>query len=65
MIGKFMSEVFFPGIFDTTAQQAYMENTEAYEQFSLMRKNTASSSRRFPSDSIANCTETQNNGGAA
>ena len=35
MIGKFMSEVFFPGIFDTTAQQAYMENTEAYEQLFL------------------------------
>ena len=32
---------------------------------SLMRKNTASSSRRLPSGSIANCTETQNNGGAA
>lgn len=25
----------FPGIFDTTAQQAYMENTEAYEQLFL------------------------------
>ena len=35
MIGKFMSEVFFPGIFDTTAQQADMENTEAYEQLFL------------------------------
>ena len=56
----------FPGIFDTTAQQAYMENTEAYEQlFLVMRKNTASSGRRLPSGSIANCTETQNNGGAA
>lgn len=25
----------FPGIFDTTAQQAYMENTEAYAQLFL------------------------------
>jgi type I restriction enzyme, R subunit len=25
----------FPGIFDTTAQQAYMENTETYEQLFL------------------------------
>ena len=25
----------FPGIFDTTAQQAYMENNEAYEQLFL------------------------------
>ena len=25
----------FPAIFDTTAQQAYMENTEAYEQLFL------------------------------
>lgn len=25
----------FPGIFDTTAQQAYMENTDAYEQLFL------------------------------
>lgn len=25
----------FPDIFDTTAQQAYMENTEAYEQLFL------------------------------
>ena len=25
----------FPGIFDTTAQPAYMENTEAYEQLFL------------------------------
>lgn len=64
MISKFMSEVFFPGIFDTTAQQAYMENTDAYEQLFLDAENTASSSRRLPSGSIANCTETQNNGGA-
>ena len=25
----------FPGIFDITAQEAYMENTEAYEQLFL------------------------------
>ena len=25
----------FPSIFDTTAQEAYMENTEAYEQLFL------------------------------
>lgn len=25
----------FPGIFDTTAQEAYMENTAAYEQLFL------------------------------
>jgi type I restriction enzyme R subunit len=25
----------FPGIFDTTAQEAYLENTEAYEQLFL------------------------------
>ena len=35
----------FPGIFDTTAQQAYMENTEAYEQLFLDAEKWVTSKR--------------------
>ena len=65
MIGKFMSEVFFPVSLTQPHSRLIWKIRRLMSSCSLMRKNTASSSRRLPSGSIANCTETQNNGGAA
>ena len=54
MIGKFMSEVFFPVSLTQPHSRLIWKIRRLMSSCSLMRKNTASSSRRLPSGSIAN-----------
>ena len=48
----------FPGIFDTTAQEAYMENTAAYEQLFLDADKYQAVMRALAGLCIKNCTTT-------
>lgn len=69
LIGIYLYKLPFGIAFDVSLTQLHSrliwKTRRLMSSCSLMRKNTASSSRHLPSGSIANCTETQNNGGAA